>query len=366
MNQPDRRIDLQKFDRRMATEATPPADLTWRDPTAAPFALCGFPWFSTDRLYRRLPLKPTHPLPEAVDGLANHTAGGQVRFRTDARDVSVRVALRSVADMHHMAPTGQCGFDCYVGPVGLQRYVGTSIYNQRKQSYEARVLDASERAMRDVTLNFPLYQGVDELWIGLDPGATVENPTPFRLPRPVIVYGTSITQGGCASRPGMAYTNILSRRLNIEIVNLGFSGSGRGEPEVARVIAGLPEPAAIVLDFEGNCPDPALLHARLPVFIRILREAYAAIPILVLPKPPCAEDVLRPQERLAREARRDLQRRAVADLRAAGDANLWFDDIANPDYEDGTVDGTHPNDLGFIRLADAIEPPLRRVLGLAT
>ncbi len=289
MTTPDRRIDIQRFDRRMATDAVASDDLGWHEPTTAPFALNGFPWFAVDHIYRRMPVSPAHPLPEAVDGLANHTAGGQIRFRTDARDISVRVDLRGVADMHHMPSTGQCGFDCYVGAAGSQRYAGSSIYDQRKQSYQARVFESSARELRDVTLYFPLYQGVDTVWIGLDRDAALAPPQPWRMSRPVVIYGTSITQGGCASRPGMAYTNILSRRLQAEVVNLGFSGSGRGEPEVAHVISGIPDPACLVLDFEANCQDIALFESRLaPCAPRIRRCRSSYCPSRRMPGRACA------------------------------------------------------------------------------
>nr|MBA3709349.1 SGNH/GDSL hydrolase family protein [Planctomycetota bacterium] len=351
-----------------ATDAVASDDLGWHEPTTAPFALNGFPWFAVDHIYRRMPVSPAHPLPEAVDGLANHTAGGQIRFRTDARDISVRVDLRGVADMHHMPSTGQCGFDCYVGAAGSQRYAGSSIYDQRKQSYQARVFESSARELRDVTLYFPLYQGVDTVWIGLDRDAALAPPQPWRMSRPVVIYGTSITQGGCAARPGMAYTNILSRRLQAEVINLGFSGSGRGEPEVARVIAGIPDPACLVLDFEANCQDVALFESRLAPFIGILRAAHPTVPILVLPKPPYAWDPVRPTEIRSRDVRHAHARKVVDELRTRGDSRVYFHDIAaalaDTAYHEGTVDGAHPTDLGFQLLADAIEPGLRRALGL--
>ena len=193
-------------------------------------------------------------LPAAVDALANHTAGAQIGFRSDSARVSVRVKLAGPADMDHMPATGQCGFDCYVRP---DRGDSASISGRRdtttgRPPTNARCSTMRAPALRNFTLNFPLYQGVEEVSVGLDAGAQVLPPPPFALDRPVVAYGTSITQGGCASRPGMAWTNILSRRLNVEFINLGFSGSGRGEPEVAATIAEIPNPACFILDYEAN------------------------------------------------------------------------------------------------------------------
>jgi len=180
-----------------------------------------------------------------------------------------------------------------------------------------------------------------------------------------VVYGTSITQGGCACRPGMAYTNILSRRLNLEFINLGFSGNGRGEPEVARIIATLPEPACFVLDYEANCTDPEQLRKTLPEFIRILRAAHPRIPLLVISRIPYAAEDHKPVAHGRRLERRDIQSQCVETFRQAGDSRIFFQDGSNllgADFDECTVDGSHPTDLGFLRMAEGLEPVFRKIL----
>jgi hypothetical protein len=213
----------------MATQTQPsqPA-LTWYSPKEPPLRLAGFAWFAANRLYRRLPETALAPLPPAVDSLANCTAGGQIQFQTDAAVLSVRVKLRGKPNMDHMPATGQCGVDCYLGTPGAMHYRSTTRMDIAQAAYEHVLFNDPESGLRQVTLNLPLYQGVEDIEVGVSSGAQVLPPADYAKPGRVVVYGTSITQGGCASRPGMVYTNILSRALNLEFINLGFSGNGKG------------------------------------------------------------------------------------------------------------------------------------------
>jgi hypothetical protein len=359
------RMGAEKHDKAMRTTETEGDGLAWHLPSEAPFRLAGFAWFEKDGVYRRMPVDPQWPLSEAVDNLANCTSGGQVQFRTNSRKVSVRVQLAAKSSMDHMPQTGAAGFDCYVGPPGQQRYVSTTRFGWGSDSYTCPMFDLPERRMRNVTLNFPLYQGVKDVQIGLEPDAKIEAPPAYADGRPIIVYGTSITQGGCASRPGMAYTNILSRHLNRPFINLGFSGSGRGEPEVARTIATIPNPGGFVLDYEANAAG-GQLEATLDEFIKILREAHPDVPILVVSRIHWARDLISPTQAEDRERKRDFQRDLVERRRAGGDENLYFLDggtLLPEDFEECTVDGAHPTDLGFWHIARRLEPVLCGLLG---
>jgi lysophospholipase L1-like esterase len=362
-------VAAEKLDRNMQVAPAPGlADLAWHCPKATPFHLAGFAWFAADRLYRRMPVHPPEPIPPAVDQLANATAGGQIRFRTDSTKVAVRVRLAGPANMAHMPATGQCGFDIYLGDPGRQVYYYTGKFDRTLQSYEVLLADLERGPVYSITLNFPLYQGVEKVEVGLEPGAQVLPPLPYASDRRVIIYGTSITQGGCASRPGMCYSNILSRRINLEFINLGFSGNGKGEPQVARTIATIPNPALFVLDHEANCSDHDQLGRTLPEFIRILRQAHPAVPILAVSRIPFSTEVWHPKAVEKRLANRDLQRRTIEGLRAAGDANVHFLDgsvlLGADNWEECTVDSVHPNDLGFLRIAEGLAPVLKHILDM--
>jgi hypothetical protein len=341
------------------------AQLQWHSPADAPFRLSGFPWFAQDGKYRRLPVQPAMPIRVELDRLANCTAGGQIRFRTDSAKLSVKVRLRAAASMNHMPATGQCGFDCYIDIGGRQRYHNTTKYNHRLTEYECMLMDAHRCEMRAITLYFPLYQGVEEVWIGLEPGAMVAKPSPYASDKPVIVYGTSITQGGCAARPGMAYTNILSRKIPLEFINLGFSGNGKGDPEIAQLISELPEPACLVLDYEGNCKEVELVERTMPEFIRIFRSRHANAPILVMTKIRYGRELLDESLIQDRLKKTEVQRAIVEECRRQGDRNVHFFDgslLLGEDFEECTVDGGHPTDLGFWRMAEGLAPVLQQIL----
>ncbi|PYI57140.1 SGNH/GDSL hydrolase family protein [Paenibacillus flagellatus] len=359
-------VDAQKLDPNMSLTQTEDAGLRWLSPDRPPFRLSGFPWFGQDGLYRRLPSRPKHTLPTAVDQLANSTAGGQIAFRTNSARLSIRVALAGKANMYHMPATGQCGFDIYLGTPGDQQFFGVTRYDHTQQTYEAELFHFPHAEERHVTLNFPLYQGVEEVWIGVDPDADVYEPLPYRSAKKAIVYGTSITQGGCATRPGMAYTNIISRRIPIEFVNLGFSGNGRGEPEVARTIAEIEDPALLVLDYEANAVDTDLMRRTLPEFIRIYREAHPDVPILVLSKIQYARERFEPALLQKRLEMKQIEMDTVESYRSRGDTNVHFFDggvlLGTDSYDECTVDGVHPTDLGFLRMADTLTPVFRELL----
>ena len=351
-------------ERPQGSEETEAEKLEWRSPDEAPITLSGFPWYATDGVFRRLPLDSAEPLPPSVHTLAGNTAGGQLRFQTNSRRLSLDVKLSGPANMYHMPATGQCGFDLYTGPPGNQRYHSTARCGHALEDYQVQLLAHGQSRMRNLTVNFPLYKGVRKLAIGLDPAAEVRPPPPRALEDPVVAYGTSITQGGCASRPGMAYTNILSRRLNVDFVNLGFSGGGKGEPEVARVIASIPACSLFILDYEANSSAESMRHT-LPEFIRILRAAHSLTPILVVSRIRTASETLNESARVDRGQRMAFQRDTVEGLRAAGDEQIFFfdgTDMLGEDFDECTVDGTHPTDLGFLRMARSLEPAVRRII----
>lgn len=360
---------LEKYDQQMRPNDMSDANVKWHSPLDPPFHIAGFAWFSEERKYRRLPTLPPGTVPEAVDYLANHTAGGQIRFQSDTASLAVRVKLKAKADMVHMPATGQCGIDCYAGPsdsiTGLQ-FVNVTKYNLELTEYESMLFQGWQRKMRNFVLNLPLYQGVEEIWIGLDEKAVVIAPPSYASNKKVVIYGTSVTQGGCATRPGMVYSNILSRRIPLEFINLGFSGSGKGEPEVAEVISEIKDPACFIVDYEGNCVSTELFRKTLPEFVRIYREKHPLTPIIIPSRIRYAREELTPHLYEMRMERKQFEQELVNELRAKGDLNIYFFDgsksLGGEDFHECTVDGTHPTDLGFLRMADAYEPVLKTLL----
>ena len=209
----------QKLDQNMALKKADANGIVWFDLKEEPFQLVGFEWIEKDTVYRRLPVKPDWEIRDAVDQLANHTAGGQVRFRTDSRKILLKVELRERSGMYHMPATGQSGFDLYIKDKGIQRYLKTTRFPHDTIRYQVELFNVDEKQLRAFTLNFPLYNGVNSVQIGLEEEAVVKAPLPFTRSGKFVIYGTSITQGGCVTRPGMAYYNIPSRNLVVKFVS---------------------------------------------------------------------------------------------------------------------------------------------------
>jgi hypothetical protein len=353
----------QKYDQNMALKEVDSDGIAWFDPRIKPFGLVGFEWIAEDSVFRRLPVHPDWEIREPVDALANHTAGGQIRFKTNSKRILVRVELRERSGMYHMPATGQSGFDLYLLDEGVQRYLKTTRFSHSALNYEVELFNTDDSRMRSFTLNFPLYNGVNSVLVGLEDGTVLEAPDPFKIPGKIVIYGTSITQGGCVTRPGMAYSNILSRKLDVQFVNLGFSGNGRGEPALAKLINQIEGTAMIILDYEANANET--ITSTLGSFVEILREKHLETPILIMSKTRYAraESESAAYELLMHN--RDFQIELVAKRKEDGDKNIYFLDgstVLGDDYYECTVDGSHPTDLGSYRIAEALYAAIDEIL----
>lgn len=355
---------IEEIDHNFVAASLDGMTLHFRPADCRPFAIAGLPFLEREHEFCRLPQAALPAQNPGVQNLAWCTAGAQLRFRTDATHIAVKARLRHPGGMSHMPLTGQSGFDLYVGSGSAKRFYRTVRPPQpQEQDYEALFQATpallSTRETREVTLNFPLYNGVCALAVGLNPEALLLPPAPFTLPRPLLFYGSSITQGGCASRPGNAYPQILGRRFDAEVINYGFSGSARGELAMADIIAGL-ELAALIMDYDHNAPTPEWLQETHEPFFRHIRERRPELPVVMVSKPDVETD---PEKARLRRA---IIMRTYLQALEQGDRRVHFVDghtlFGQHDRDACTVDGCHPNDLGFLRMADTIEPVLRSAL----
>ena len=337
--------------------------LQWVPVTGAKIDVAGLPWFQENHgEFWRLATRSKESFPQPVWNLALDPAGGRIRFRTDSSSVAVRLEWPHPPGMRNMHFFGQSGVDLYAG----NTYWGTAVPDKEAapgKTYEHVYFKGQPRAMREITIYLSLYSPVKVLQIGLEKDATVEFPAPFALNKPVVFYGTSITQGGCASRAGMSYQAILGRLLNLNHVNLGFSGNGKGEAALARAVAEI-DAAAYILDFAQNNKDVDSLAQVYDPFLGILRERHPDTPIVAITPIYAAGEVTGSRRN---EEMRSLIRKVVSRRIAAGDAHLQLvegTDLLGPSRVDGLVDGTHPNDLGFQWMAEGLAERLRKVLGL--
>jgi len=337
------------------------SETIWRD--AASFGVEGRGWTETTTPYHRFPARAKAVVPSGVWELSKSSAGLVIRFLTRAERVEVRWSLTSGSlAMPHMPATGVSGVDLYAreGLSGTWRFVQNGRPGAQ-ESNQAGFRLGPAGTDRECLLYLPLYNGVSKLELGTEPGAELRPATesPSARRRPIVIYGTSIVQGGCASRPGMAYPAIVGRRLDRPVINLGFSGSGRMEPGVVDLLAEQ-EPGVFVIDCLWNLSGepPVEIERRVTHLIDTLRQKHPTTPIVFVAQ---SEFRLEQHPTLASQA----QERAVRARSMAGVAGLHVvagTDLLGADRE-GTVDGVHPNDLGMLRHAEVLTPVLARLLG---
>jgi lysophospholipase L1-like esterase len=318
----------------------------------------------TETRYERLPANMRDVVREPVWNLGKHTAGLFLRFATNSSSIGVRWTLRSNFRMAHMTDVGVRGFDLYALENGEWVFVNSTRPQLNMIDNEVVVIRNMSSEMREFMLYFPLYNGVTALEIGIDSTAVITPPqkNTFAHRLPIIVYGTSITQGGCASRAGMVYTAILSRWLHTEVINLGFSGNGRLDLEIAEMIAQR-EASLIIIDNMPNTTS-AQVEEYTEKFYRIIREKQPEVPILFVESPifPSGRFDLSHGRRV--DEKNEILRNIFNRLVEQGEQNIALVPAAGMIGNDGeaTVDGVHFTDLGFMRFAEHLYPIIRRYL----
>ena len=347
----------------MAITALAQNETHWRD--VKEWGVEGRGWVGQERQrwFDRFPAKAEGKVTKAVWNLSRHSAGMMVRFKTDATTIRAKwKLLSSRLGMPHMPPSGVSGLDLYARDAkGQWRWAAATKPN--KQNMEATLLSGIAPGMREYALYLPLYNGIESLEVGVLKGAKFESLAP-RKAKPLVFYGTSITHGACASRPGLAHPAILGRRLEIPVINIGFSGNGRMHNEVGDLMAEL-DAACYVIDCLPNMNATTVAERCVPL-VKQLRKARPKTPIVLVEDRRFANSWILPAKSKFHDDNQAALQKAYKQLQAAGMKKLHYlqgEHLLGDDTE-GTTDGSHPNDLGFLRQADAFEPVLRQALGL--
>lgn len=318
-------------------------DIHFYSADAEPFKLYGI--FRENGKYRRMPEAVAKTVSEGVYLLHANTAGGRVRFKTDSSYIAIHAVMENICKASHGALTGTVGFDLYQD----NRFVKPFIPPFDAETGYESILDFGVAEEREITINFPTYSDVKELYIGLKEGASIKEPKPYQNKKPIVFYGSSITQGGCASRPGMTYEAIVSRELDRDYINLGFSGNAKAEDEIAAYIAGL-DMSVFVYDYDHNAPSTDYFIKTHEKMFKMIREKHPLLPIIILPRP---KYFLSEGEKI----RHDVIESTYKNALASGDKNVYFIDSASLTKlckDSGTVDNCHPTDFGFASMAQAI------------
>lgn len=316
----------------------------------------------TAEYFDRLPARAKGVVRDAVWNLSRHSAGMMVRFRTDAQQIHADYSVTGkTLGMPHMPATGVSGLDLYgKDDAGNWRWI--AVCKPNAQHMKTSLVSDLRPGMRDYAIYLPLYNGTESLSIGVDPARTFEPIVP-RSEKPIVFYGTSITHGACASRPGMPHPAILGRRLDRPVINLGFSGNGKLEKEVGEFLVEL-DPCVYVLDCLPNMVASEITQRTEPM-VRQLRAAHSDVPIVLVEDRTYPASWARPSQAERNRSSREAFKAAYQRLLDAGVAKLSYIDgesLLAKDRED-TTDGSHPSDLGFFNQANAIEPVLRQAIG---
>ncbi|MBQ8429536.1 MAG: hypothetical protein IJX30_05530 [Clostridia bacterium] len=307
-----------------------------------------------DGVYRRMPYDAALAVSEKVVMISTECAGGRVRFATDSPYIAIFVKYRSVAKVPNYSYTATMGFDLY----SMQRYIGCFVPNMGAVESMEGVIDLEEIAFREYTLNFPVCSEICELYIGVKQGCRLEKATAYSIQKPIVFYGSSTTQGACASRPGNTYENIISRALDCDYVNLGFWGNAKGEQAMAEYIAGL-EMSAFVYDYDYNANNAKHLQATHENMFQIIRERNPKLPIIILSAPRYyLNDEM--EKRLA------IIQKTYQNAMESGDKYVRF--ISGKTMLEGVkdtalADNIHPGDGGFIVMASYIGEALKELIG---
>ena len=309
----------------------------------------------TDGKYHRLPFDVAKNTNDGVNHLHTYTAGGRIRFKTNSSYVVVNAGISSGSGkMSHITMVGSSGFDMYLIEDGKAVYFKSFMPAYNFSDNFEQIVEFPDNSERDILIHFPLYNTCKDLFIGVQESAYVIPGSKYKYQTPIVYLGSSITEGGCASRPGNAYQNFVSRYFDADFINLGFSGSCRGEQALSDYIASL-DMSIFVLDYDNNAPTPEHLANTHENVFKTIRKSHPDIPVIIM----SMTDV--PRTKAAYEntmKRRDIILNTYNNAVAAGDKNVYFIDgqeiFKLAGYTDCTVDGCHPNDLGFWCMGQAV------------
>lgn len=342
------------LDKNVSPEAVPQdMETVFYDVKEPSFSLYGLQFNGAS--FKRMPLDAARSVSACAAALCGVASGGRVTFETDSPYVVLAAEMTNVNKMPHFTTLGSCGFDLYADG----RFYRSFIPDYRIRNSFSGMVRFSEKRDRCLLLHFPLYSEVVDLRIGLAPGSTINVCRPYENMPPIVYYGSSITQGGCASRPGNAYPALIAQRNHIDFVNPGFSGNARGEAAMAHYIAWLAM-SAFVLDYDHNAPDTDHLRSTHAAFYRIIRQAQPHLPAVFVTRPDFdrSQDALQRRHIVYETYRQAVQNGEPVQFVHGG--SMW-DELSRGA---ATVDGCHPNDLGFYLMAQSIHAALQKAMGL--
>lgn len=320
-----------------------------------PLKVFGVPFFEQNKKIERLPEEIIEKF-KNLEVLGKRCPGARVGFRTDAEEFTVKVVLNTLKPDIGMAIYSCQSANVMIGERTNSKFIGlVNPPNYETKTFEKTFRKSGE--MEEVTIWLPRNEQIEDLIVSFPDDAKVEEPTPYKY-GPVLYYGSSITEGGCCCNITNNYNALLSRWLDVDYYNFGFSGNAKGEPEIADYINSI-EFSAFVLDYDHNAPSIQHLKDTHEAFYKRIRDKNPDKPILMMSRPNFAYT---PDD----EERRNVVKETYEKAIASGDKNVYFIDgetfFGDEDRTLCTIDTIHPNDLGFYRMAKTILPVMKKML----
>ena len=329
-----------------------------------PLKVYGIPHFEENRRLERLPaeLREKLNLPDTCDmiHLGTRTMGARVAFRTNAKKITVSMKLETLAPDPGMGRYACSSLCVYFGKGETWRFAGLVCPDSFTDMTPVRTFE-NDGGMEDIMIYLPRNEIISGLWVEVEDGAEVAAPTGYRFEeRPMVFFGSSITEGGHAAVMTNAYSDLLSRWVDADYYNMGFSGSCHGQLELGEYICGL-NPGVLFYDYDHNAPTADYLEATHEPFFEFMREKMPDLPIIMMTAPNYA---YMPEA----DRRRAIIRRTYENAVARGDKKVWFVDgkeyFTGRDMHVCTTDTIHPNDYGFHLMAEKLYPVLKEAMGL--
>lgn len=365
-------MDISTIDPNFATVTVKDEDdVNWISSHDERMSLYGVYYEEKDGLYVRMPAEVALSANKKLGCGVRMTAGGRLRFVTDSPYIAIKASVPAFQPMAHMTIRGSHGFGVYADGffensyspnfkdfmIKVENPLKDKIYFAQKNILFHKNTTYGEKHKSVIDVYFPLYGGVAELYIGVALGSVVERAPEYEIKKPIVFYGSSITQGGCVSHPGNDYTAILGRRLDADYINLGFSGNGNAEEPMIDYINSI-DASLFAFDYNmyEKLPD-RVLPPHYSIYER-LREKHPDVPILMYDKPASDYTFYQKREDIIRES----YERAVSE----GDKLVGYvcahDLFGEGDRDCSTVDAAHPTDFGSVRMADALYPVMKKLL----
>ena len=357
-------MDIAKIDYHLASSPISGENIEWISSHDKRFSIHGVFYDKKNSRYTRLPEEVVEKVPN-LTYLARMTAGGRLRFVTDSKFIAIKASIPAYSPMPHMSITGSHGFSVYADNFFRARYSPvfkdflTAHENKDENVYFAeKKAIAESNKKRLVEIYFPLYGGLNELFVGVEPGSIIDVAPPFANKKPMVFYGSSITQGACVTRPGNDYIATLARKLNLDYINLGFSGSGNCEEPMLEYINSID---ACLYAYDYNMwkeKKDRILPPHFSIYEKF-RKSHPDTAILIYDKPGCDYEPYPEREEIIRST----YQKAVA----LGDKHVEYipayDLLGETDRDSCMVDCSHPGDLGAYRMAEALYPVVQKILG---